>query len=172
MIENFKAFESLGADKKISSSDPIYIHEPQGKLRRSAAVKVWDKVGVGKSTISERGMFCVDYIKRDEVFEIAPIIVVPAELVKANILIDYAFKINENEYAIAFGYASLYNHRNQPNAEWKIEPLKGVIQFTAMRDIQPGEEIFISYGKTYWNTRDVSARTSPVSNTKENKKQK
>ena len=162
MIENFKTFESLGSSDKNVVNDPVYIHEPQGKLRRSAAVKIWDKVGVGKSTVSDRGMFCVDYIKKDEVFEIAPILIVPAELVKANILIDYAFKISESEYAIAFGYASMYNHRNQPNAEWRLDIEKEVITFTAIRDIEPGEEVFVSYGKAYWNTRDVSARTSPV----------
>ena len=96
MIENFKTFESLGTSDKNSVNEPVYIREPQGKLRRSAAVKIWDKVGVGRSTVSERGMFCVDYIKKGEVFEIAPILIVPAELVKANILIDYAFKISES----------------------------------------------------------------------------
>lgn len=158
---DFKTFESLGP--KGNPAQPDYIREPQGKLRRTASVKVWDKVGVGYSNIDERGVFCTDYIKNGEVFEVAPIIVVPADSIKGGTLMDYAFKISTGEYAIALGNASLYNHRNQPAAEWKVDPVKKTISFIALRDIEPGEEIFISYGKDYWKSRDISAKVSPVS---------
>jgi hypothetical protein len=159
---NFKTFESLG---KIPA-DPVYIREPQGKLRRTASVKVWDKIGVGYSKVDERGVFCTDYIKSGEVFEVAPIIIVPAENIKGGPLMDYVFKISANEYAMALGNASIYNHRNQPAAEWKIDTEKKTISFIALRDIEPGEEIFISYGKSYWKTRDISAKISPDSKNK------
>ncbi len=77
-------------------------------------------------------------------------------------MMDYVFKITDETYAIAFGNASLYNHRNQPSANWKIDEEKQIIVLTANRDIEPGEEIFVSYGKRYWQTRDVSAKTSPT----------
>ena len=157
---NFKTFESLGP--KGVPTDPVYIREPQGKLRRSADVKVWSKVGVGKSDVADRGVFAVDVIEKGETFEVAPVLIVDAEHVKESPFIDYAFKIDDGKYAIAFGNVSLYNHRNQPSATWKLDPLKGTIALTALRDIQPGEEIFISYGKAYWKTRDVSMETSPT----------
>lgn len=160
---NFATFESLGA-KTGPSTDPIYIHEPQGKLRRTAAVKVWNKIGVGKSDVHDKGVFCVDYIKKDEIFEVAPILIIPSEIPKGNTLIDYVFKIDDDTCAIAFGYASIYNHRNMPMCSYKISEEAATITFTALRDIIPGEEIFSSYGKNYWNTRDISAKSSPDMN--------
>jgi len=159
---NFRTFESLSDPV----SEPSYIREPQGKLRRTAAVKVWDKIGVGTSNVDERGVFCTDYIKTGECFEVAHLLIVPGSEVKGTTLMDYVFKINDDEYAVAFGSASMYNHRNQPSAEWKINREKKTISFFALRDIQPGEEIYISYGKKYWRSRDISAETSPTLNQK------
>jgi len=155
---DFKTFESQ------SSSDenkPTYIKEPQGKLRRTADVRVWSKVGIGFSNDNERGVFSVDHIKKGECFEVAPIILVPTEDINGTTVMDYAFKIDDNQYAIAFGSASLYNHRNQPSAEWHIDVDKKIISFYALKDIESSEEIFISYGKAYWNTREISAKVSP-----------
>lgn len=160
---DFTTFESLGS-KTDTSTDPVYIREPQGRLRRTASVKVWDKIGVGKSSVDQKGVFCVDYIKKDEIFEIAHILIIPAETAKGSILIDYVFKINDDTYAIGFGNASIYNHRNQPMAEWKINQEAQTITYKAIRDIEPGEEVFVSYGKSYWNSRDVSAKSSPDMN--------
>lgn len=160
---DFRTFESLGNDpKKEPVNSAIYIREPQGKLRRSAAVKVWDKIGVGKSSVDAYGVFCVDYIKNGECFEIAPLLVVPKDQISGTVVMDYVFKIDDTLYAIAFGNASLYNHRNQPMADWKIDAEKKTIAFHALRDIEPGEEIFISYGKSYWKSRDINMETSPV----------
>lgn len=159
---DFKTFESLGA----SLPQPQYIREPQGLLNRTASVQVWDKIGIGYSSSVERGVFAVDYITKGELIEVAPIIIVPANEVRGTAIIDYAFKLNDSQYAIAFGNASLYNHKNQPMAEWKIDEQKRTISFFALRDISPSEEIFISYGKAYWNSRDISAKVSPKLNKK------
>jgi hypothetical protein len=159
---DFKMFEGLNDPKKGPVSTPIYISDSQGKLRRTASVKVWDKIGVGYSSIDSRGVFCVDYIKEGETFEIAPLLILPKDQVKDTEMMDYVFKVSNTEYAIAFGNASIYNHRNQPMASWKLNTEKKTISFTALRDIEPGEEIFVSYGKSYWNSRDVSAKVSPV----------
>ena len=70
---NFKTFESLGNP----TASPESIYEPQGLLNRTASVRVWDKVGIGYTSSVERGVFAVDYIKKGECFEVAPIIVVP-----------------------------------------------------------------------------------------------
>jgi len=161
---DFRTFESLGNPKNDPVNSPVYIKEPQGKLRRTASVKVWDKVGVGKSGIDRLGVFCTDYIKKGECFEEAPILVLSEEVVKKTVLMDYVFKVDNMQYAIAFGNGSIYNHRNQPMAEWKIDIDRKLICFYALRDIEPGEEVFISYGKTYWKTRDIEMKKSPTLN--------
>jgi hypothetical protein len=53
------------------------------------------------------------------------------------------------------GAASFVNHSKSPNAtifypnisEWGSTP---IVVIKALRDIEPGEEIFINYGKDYW----------------------
>lgn len=158
---DFRTFESLGASDKNPVNKPEYIREPQGKLRRSAAVKVYDKIGVGRSSIADKGVFAVDHIEEGEVIEVAPLLLVKKSDVQNTPIMDYVFKIDEEQYAVAFGNASMYNHRNQPSAKWKIDPEKMEITITALRDISSGEEIFISYGKAYWKSRDISAKVSP-----------
>lgn len=158
---DFRTFESLGSSDKNPVNKPEYLREPQGKLRRSAAVKVYDKIGVGNSSIADKGVFAVDHIEEGEVVEVAPLLLVKKSDVQNTPVMDYVFKITDDQYAIAFGYASMYNHRNQPSVTWKIDEDKKEIKFTAIRDIASGEEIFISYGKAYWQTRDISAKVSP-----------
>ena len=46
--------------------------------------------------------------------------------------------------ALALGYGSLYNHSYKPNARYDdVGPQTK--EFTALRDIQPGEEITVNY---------------------------
>ena len=46
--------------------------------------------------------------------------------------------------ALALGYGSLYNHSFRPNARYDdVGPQTK--EFTAMRDIAPGEEITVNY---------------------------
>lgn len=170
---DFRTFESSineldkeDVKKFLQQEKPSPIMEPQGLLNRTASVKIYDKIAIGYTSTVERGVFAVNYISKGECFEVAPIIVVPSNEVIGTALIDYAFKINDSQYAIAFGCASLYNHQNQPMAEWKLDPERKTISFFALRDISPSEEIYISYGKSYWNSRDISAKVSPKLNKK------
>lgn len=55
----------------------------------------------------------------------------------------YVFGWGEDSTALALGYGSLYNHSYRPNAE-TLETADELV-ITALRDIQPGEEIFINY---------------------------
>lgn len=67
---------------------------------------------------------------------------------------------------LGLGFASLHNHADEPNAAawWeKSERHGGNIlgTFYALREIQPGEELLISYGDEWWADRDFNkTRTS------------
>ena len=97
-----------------------------------------------------RGMFASRLIKKGELIERSPVIVVPAEQSK---LIDqtriynyyYAWTPNDDGIAIALGYGSIYNHAYKPNAVFDRCFDKGVVEFYALRDIQIGEEILTNY---------------------------
>jgi SET domain-containing protein len=53
---------------------------------------------------------------------------------------------------VAWGYGSLYNHSNTPNADWLDIENDMAFKFIAIKSIQPEEEICINYGSSgYWN---------------------
>lgn len=94
-----------------------------------------------------RGVFAQRQIHGGELIERAPVIVVPAgqwEAMDKTILFEYFFAWGEHS-AIALGYGSLYNHSYRPNARYVKLLAEQVIEFYALRDIQPGEEILINY---------------------------
>jgi SET domain-containing protein len=147
---DFKSFE------EILESD-IFVHGG-GLLRKTPTVKKWDKVAVGNSQVDGLGIWAIEPITDNEVIEECPVLIVAKEEIVNTSLIDYAFKLEDNKYALALGNGSLYNHRNQPNARWHYDENKERIVFRASRIIKAGEEIFISYGKDYWKSRDVGMK--------------
>jgi tRNA-specific adenosine deaminase 3 len=56
-----------------------------------------------------------------------------------------------DKQVLAWGYGSLYNHSDNYNAVWNSNTQNETFKFTAVKDIQPDEEIFVYYGGvTYW----------------------
>jgi SET domain-containing protein len=151
---DFKLFE----ENLEKSTQPEFMQEPQGLLRKSAAVKRWENIGVGKSGDSV-GVFALDDIKDNETIEECHVILVPIDEVKGGVIIDYMFKIDNSLYALALGNGSIYNHRNQPNARWEYDDKKQLVRFVAVRAIKSGEEIYISYGKDYFATRKQNMKS-------------
>jgi SET domain-containing protein len=114
-----------------------------------------DAVVVKRSPGKGRGVFARRPIKRGEVIEKVPVILIPADLVLDNasgkVLDRYVFWWNKNTLAISLGYGSIYNHSFTPNAEY--EQGYACITYRAIRDISPGEEIQINY---QWDTEDYA----------------
>ncbi|MFX0098774.1 MAG: SET domain-containing protein [Candidatus Hodarchaeota archaeon] len=95
-----------------------------------------------------RGVFCSKPIKKGEVIEISPIILIPEAdipLIKKTMLYNYYFECDTGEIAIALGYASIYNHSFEPNAKYLKDEDKQTIKITAIQDIQKDEEITMNY---------------------------
>jgi SET domain-containing protein len=65
---------------------------------------------------------------------------------------DYVFSFNLEDNLVGFGYCSMYNHQDDPNANWEVIN-KDKIEIKVVKPIQKGEEIFISYGEGYFNYR-------------------
>jgi len=61
----------------------------------------------------------------------------------------FSFPQNSDNYVIALGYISVYNHDDFNNAFWFTCDI-GIGVYT-LRDIKKDEEICISYGQGYWN---------------------
>lgn len=106
-----------------------------------------NKITVKDSKGMGRGVFATDLIKKDEVIEVAPIIVLQFEDfvdTRWNLLFEYYFWLDD-EVVLALGYGSIYNHSLKANAEYKIDVKKKSITFKANRDIRKNEEIFFNY---------------------------
>jgi hypothetical protein len=104
-----------------------------------------DSIEVKRIRGKGRGVFARRLIRRGELIEKVPVVVLPIEQVKdRSVVSDYCFTWGRDTVALALGYGSLYNHSYKPNARYDdVGPLTK--KFTALRDIQPGEEITVNY---------------------------
>ena len=114
-----------------------------------------EKVEVREASLHGLGVFSTELIKKNEIFESAPVIQFDQFTMVhlfdlhgyRHILHDYVFSFN-GKAAIALGMGSIYNHSNDnANASHRMNTPVPSIEFVAKRDIQPGEEILIHYWK-------------------------
>ena len=98
-----------------------------------------------------RGVFASKDFNVGEIIELSPYIEDDMENFKG-VMRDYVFK-KDNKAIAVLGYVSLCNHMDEPNALWKIIDSNFVI--IARYIIKKDEEIFISYGTGYWETRNL-----------------
>lgn len=99
-------------------------------------------------TIKGLGVFALENIKKGEIIEVCPLILVPIkdfEQIKKTKLYYYFFEYTKTFFAIALGYCSLYNHSYSPNAKYVFDYKKRTITVVALRIIEKNEEIFFNY---------------------------
>lgn len=112
------------------------------------------KILVRESSGRGLGCFATEKILEKEIFEECYLISASDSVYQ-----DYYFRYPKNsnkDIVIPLGFGSIYNHSDQPNANWKDDFSREyrIFQFYALRDILPGEEIFTYYGgDDYWNAR-------------------
>ena len=104
------------------------------------------------------GVFCKEKITAGDFIEICYLYDLKTnDSIDDITLYDYRFyypKQSPQTHVLAWGYGSLYNHSDTPNADWKDYPDEFAFIFFALRDIEPGEEICIYYGDdNYWEKR-------------------
>ena len=100
-----------------------------------------------------RGVIATAEIAEGETIEVCPIIELE-EGEATGLLNDYTVNLGDDRPGVALllGYGSLYNHADEPNAEY-IAEADDAYTFVAVRDIAAGEQITISYGEEWWATR-------------------
>jgi SET domain-containing protein len=112
------------------------------------AFKQSDAIEVKRARGKGRGVYARRLIRKGEVIERVPVLVMTldeyAKGLAETVLKDYCFNWGQGKVALALGYGSIYNHSYKPNARYEdVGPLAK--QFTALRDIRPGEEISVNY---------------------------
>ncbi len=114
-----------------------------GKLYRN-------KIIVKKSRTHGYGVFAQKKIKKGEKIEECYFIISRRGGDKA--LEDYYFDA-KGKYAIFLGNGSIYNHADDPNADYRINITKRIATIKAIEDISKGKEIFVSYGDEWFDSR-------------------
>lgn len=116
-----------------------------------------NKLVVKKSTVKGYGVFAQKKMKKGEVLEECYVIIGRGG---DKSLEDYYFDVKgkgKGSYALFFGFGSIYNHSEDPNADYTINVNKRLATIKAARTIQAGEEIFISYGDKWFSSRGWEA---------------
>ena len=132
----------------------------KGKLFQHSALEV------RKSDVHGYGVFTKEFIYKDDLVEECA---VPFQTIEPgyeyldgqvfrrnlHVLDSYRFDGPPDEHGqirfwmIATGNALVYNHSKEPNIIWRHIIDNRIITFTALRDIQPGEELYFNYGTNY-----------------------
>jgi hypothetical protein len=105
---------------------------------------------VAYSELHGKGVFAAKPIEPGEVIEICPVLLFPkSELphIRKTILDDYYFDWGRDDewFAVALGFGSIYNHSYTPNAEYDMDFEADTIDFFCIKPIQAGEEILVNY---------------------------
>ena len=109
-------------------------------IRQSDAVEVKRVKGKG------RGVFARRAIRKGEVFETCPVLVLPGDSIEdfSMGIGPYVFRWGEGKLALALGFGSLYNHSYRPNARY-LDVGPRTKAFEAIREIAAGEEVTVNY---------------------------
>lgn len=114
------------------------------------------KLYIKESNIHGYGVFVKEKILQNELIEVVPLL--DLNIPKGEVsgcLLDYRFNwpqgTDPDLQVVGWGYASLYNHSETPNAYWKSNLENFTFEFYALKDIDIDEEILVYYGDVnYW----------------------
>ncbi len=109
-------------------------------------------------TLSIRGLIANEKISKNQIIEQCPALIYRKnpEVIEQTIFDNYVFDWDEQHEAMALGYGSLCNHSYTPNASVDYDMKANEVIFSALRDIEIGEEIMINYNDDTGEEIDVS----------------
>lgn len=82
----------------------------------------------------------------------------------SGIINDYVYELEpehddaqaESEYySLPLGWGSIFNHADEHNTEYWHDVERDLIVFHTIKDVSAGEQLFINYGKSWWETREL-----------------
>ena len=117
-----------------------------------------NKLVVKKSSLHGYGVFAGKTIQKGELIEECYIIISRGGDRR---LEDFYFDV-DGKYALFTGFGIIYNHSNEPNADYFINAKRKLVVFKATRRIKKGEEIFISYGQAWFKSRNMEPKSIKV----------
>lgn len=113
-----------------------------------------NKIYVNRSTMHGYGVFAGKTIRKGAIIEKCYTILSKGG---DKTLDNYYFDAN-GKYAILTGFGIIYNHADEPNADYKINLKTRVTTIIAEKTIRKGEEIFVSYGEEWFTSRRIKSK--------------
>jgi len=98
-----------------------------------------------------RGVFAGQPFDAGQDVELAPVIVLDTTfrdlpLALQRVVFNWSrIDPSQAKFALVLGYGSLYNHSDRPNLRYRADPERQVMVFTAVRRVETGEQLTISY---------------------------
>jgi uncharacterized protein len=99
-------------------------------------------------TLKIRGILASRDIKKGEILEKCPIILIPLEefpYLSKTALNKYYYDWNQTHCCIVLGYGSLINHSYNPTAMYVFDYKNKFLVYKSIKDINKGEEITVNY---------------------------
>ena len=126
---------------------------PSDKIMKPVKFKCPEKIKVKYSPGKGRGIFATKAIRKGEIIESAPALLVPKKSRKTferTFLQHYMFQTDDGQdYVLGMGYVAIANHSDEPNAEFDVTVDK--VTLRATKAIAVGREITLDYG---WDEGD------------------
>lgn len=81
----------------------------------------------------------------------------------SGIIDDYVYGLETNlddseeaseYYSLPLGWGCIFNHAEAHNTEYWHDTDRDLIVFYTIKDVSAGEQLFINYGKDWWETRE------------------
>jgi hypothetical protein len=126
-------------ERKINGEKP-YINSPE--------VFVTDTgTALGRGAYAKRDFFPGDIV------EICPVILLDYPIKELSLSVQrVVFNWSKlcdapEKFALVLGYGSIYNHADQPNQRYSADPENQAMIYTAVREINTGEQLTVSYNQ-------------------------
>lgn len=103
------------------------------------------------------GVFAIADIPIDTVIEKSHGIVINKKDRRGEIT-NYDFTLSSGDTFIALGYGCIYNHSKMPNVQHEMETNQLIMQYRTLRDIRAGEELYVSYGDSWFEVRGIDIK--------------
>jgi len=135
---------------------PLMVSQPNNQQPMYKGDHVFFNRGteVRASDVAGRGLFATRFFRKGEIVERAPLLVYKEPDDYVNTLIDdYNMNVDDDLTGMALGYVSYANHSENNNVMFDVHGDEQYVDYIAVRDIYPGEEIFSHYGVNYWKHR-------------------
>ncbi len=108
------------------------------------------------------GVFATEHIPADTTLEECHHLRIREEDC-SGIIDDYTYGLETNHndseeaseyYSLPLGWGCVFNHAEEHNTEYWHDTERDLIVFHTIKDVSAGEQLFINYGKDWWETRE------------------